>query len=90
MLALSGLTLHWQHRWGVSYRDLEVAQVLSQRMQESAALLEQHHITSVHRPGGLEPTSISRLVYMPAPDRNAAPPETPSTPLQLRQIPTGY
>jgi hypothetical protein len=91
MLALSALTLHWQNRWGESYQDLEVAEVLSQRMQESAALLEQHHISTVRRPGGLEPTSISRLVYLPAPSQSAAlKPPGSVTSLPLRQIPTGY
>jgi hypothetical protein len=91
MLGLSALTLHWQHRWAESYRDLEVAQVLSQRMQESGALLEQHHIGTVRRPGGLEPTSISRLVYLPAPSQASNPRlPAPATSLQLRQIRTGY
>ena len=97
MLALSGLTLHWQTQWGNSYRHLETAQVLQHRLQESAALLEQHHLKTMGRPGSLVPTSSQQLLYMEAP-KPAAPtasivPFTATKLLsarQLRQIPAGY
>jgi hypothetical protein len=67
MLALSGLTLHWQNQWGKSFHTLEAAQVLEHRMQESAAQLERHHLGPAGKPGQLVPTSSDRLVFVPPP-----------------------
>ena len=67
MLGLSALTLHWQNQWGSSYRALEATQVLEHRLQESAALLEQHHLGAVRKPGLLVPTSSDQLVHLPPP-----------------------
>jgi hypothetical protein len=67
MLALSGLTLHWQNHWGHSFQKLESAQVLEHRLQESAALLEQHYLAAVRKPGWLVPTSSEKLIYLPEP-----------------------
>jgi hypothetical protein len=91
MLALSALTLHWQNQWGVSYQQLESSQVLEHKLQESAALLEQHHLGAVKRPGWLVPTSSEKLIYLPAPSAASGATGLPllgSVP--LRQIPTGY
>lgn len=66
MLALSGLTLHWQNQWGQQYEQLEVSQSLGQRMQESAAVLEQHHLGAVKKPGLLVPTTSESLIYLSA------------------------
>lgn len=71
MLALSALTLHWQNQWGSSYRALEATQVLEHRLQESAAVLEQHHLGAVRKPGWLVPTSSNQLVHLPAPVASA-------------------
>lgn len=91
MVALGGLTLHWQARWAHNYGQLESAQVLEHRMQEASAMLEQHHMGAVKRPGWLVPTRSEKLVYLPAP----TPPATNSADqllgrLQARQIPAGY
>jgi len=67
MLALSGLTLHWQNHWGNSFQQLESAQVLEHSLQESAALLEQHYLSAVRKPGWLVPTSSEKLIYLPGP-----------------------
>ncbi len=67
VLGLSGLTLHWQGQWTQAYQRLETAQRLEHRLQESAALLEQHHLGMARRPGRLVPTSAEKLVYLPAP-----------------------
>ena len=67
MLAMSGLTLHWQNHWGESYQQLEASQMLAHRMQESAALLEQHHLGALKKPGLLVPTSSEKLIYLAAP-----------------------
>ena len=69
MLALSALTLHWQNQWGRSYRALEATQVLEHRLQESAAVLEQHHLGAVRKPGWLVPTSSNQLVHLPPPPK---------------------
>lgn len=91
MLSLSALTLHWQNRWAVSYTDLEATKSLEHRLQESAAVLEQHHLSAVRRPGQLVPTSSEKLIHLSVPQ--ASPPR-PSMPLlagiQLRRIPAGF
>jgi hypothetical protein len=67
MLGLSALTLHWQNQWGSNYRGLEDTQNLEHRLQESAAVLEQHHLGAVRQPGWLVPTSSNQLVHLAAP-----------------------
>lgn len=91
MLALSGLTLYWQNQWGTSYQHLEDAQVLGHRMQESAAVLEQHHLGTARKPGWLVPTSSEKLIYLPAPKpASSVSPMALMGNVELRQIPTGY
>ncbi len=91
LLALGGLTLHWQNRWGESYQQLESAQVLEHRLQESSAQLEQHYLAAVRRPGWLVPTSSEKLIYLPTPK-----PTEPNNQgrfrlnLQLGLVPGGY
>ncbi len=75
MVGLTALTLHWQGQWTESYEKLETSQVLEHRLQESTAVLEQHHLQQARRPGELIPTNIHRLIYVPAP--SAAPPSEP-------------
>ena len=91
MLALSGLTLHWQNEWGQSFQSLEASQVLEHRLQESAAQLERHHLRSAGQPGQLVPTSSDRLVFMPPPP---APPQPsadlPVPSLNWNPAATGY
>lgn len=91
MLALSGLTLHWQNQWGHQYQQLENSQSLEQRMQESAAVLEQHHLGVLKRPGLLVPTNSENLIYLQA--AQASPKDQASAllkSLQLAPIPPGY
>lgn len=91
MLGLSALTLHWQNRWGVSYQQLEDSQVLEHKLQESSALLEQHHLGAVKRPGWLVPTSSQKLLYLPAPKPAVLSSGVPLlSSIQLRQIRSGY
>jgi hypothetical protein len=91
MLALSGLTLHWQNQWGHQYEQLEISQSLGQRLQESAAVLEQHHLGAVKRPGLLVPTNSENLIYLGAPKRS---PQAQAVALlssiQLAPIRSGY
>ena len=67
VLGLSGLTLHWQGQWTRNFQKLEAAQRLEHRLQESAAVLEQHHLTMTGKPTLLEPTSSEKLVYLDPP-----------------------
>lgn len=93
MLALSGLTLHWQSRWGQSYEQLETSQVLEHRLQEASAVLEQHHIAAVRKPGWLVATRSEKLVYLPAPSAAAdqgVQPLLRRLQLQARNVPAGY
>jgi hypothetical protein len=91
MLALSGLTLHWQNHWGQSFQQLESAQVLEHRLQESAAQLEQHYLGAVRKPGWLVPTSSEKLIYLPSPSPQARTPE-PRFGINLApgKMPAGY
>ena len=67
LVGLSALTLHWQNQWSQNFAELETTKVLEHRLHESAAVLEQHHIRSMGRPGQLLPTSSENLVHLPAP-----------------------
>lgn len=75
LVGLSALTLHWQNQFAKNYAQLEATKVLEHRLHESAALLEQHHIRSMRRPGQLLPTSSENLIHLPAP-KEMAPPQT--------------
>ena len=91
MLTLSGLTLHWQTQWGRNYEQLEASQGLGQRMQESAAVLEQHHLGAVKRPGQLVPTNSENLIYLPSVQKS---PQSQAaallTSIQMAPIRSGY
>lgn len=91
VLGLSALTLHWQNEWASSYRELAAARGLEHRLQESAAVLEQHHLGLVGRPGALVPTSSANLVHLsePRPFSRPAPPPLLAD-LHLRHIPAGF
>ncbi len=91
LLGLGALTLHWQNRWGESFHQLESAQVLEHRMQESAAQLEQHFLAAVRRPGWLVPTSSEKLIYLAAP-ATVSQSRAVSLPggLRLAKVPGGY
>jgi len=92
MLGLSALTLHWQNRWASSYTELETAKVLEHRLQESSALLEQHHLGAARRPGLLVPTSSEKLIHLSQPKaRSSSMSLLPLlSSIQLDRIPAGY
>lgn len=95
MLGLTGLSLHWQAEWARSYGQLEAAQVLEHRLQESAAVLEQHHLGTARRSNVLVPTSSNRLIHLPPPARPTAAAPDQAAALAaaagtLRQMPSGY
>jgi fructosamine-3-kinase len=91
MLGLSALTLHWQNQWAHSFAELEASKTLEHRMQEASAVLEQHHLSAVRRPGLLEPTSSEKLIHLPEPQTTRSRPALPLLAgIQLRAIPAGY
>ncbi|MEB3322727.1 MAG: hypothetical protein VKI81_07870 [Synechococcaceae cyanobacterium] len=91
MLGLSALTLHWQNRWASSYAELEATKTLEHRLQESSAVLEQHHLGAVRKPSQLVPTSSERLIHLPEPDSaSRSGPATLLTGLRSGPIPQGY
>jgi hypothetical protein len=69
LVGLSALALHWQNQWAKSYAQLEASKVLEHRLNESASVLEQHHIGAMRRPGQLLPTSSENLIHLPEPAR---------------------
>jgi hypothetical protein len=71
MVGLSGLTLHWQNQWARSFSEMEATKTLEHRMQEASALLEQHHLAAVRRPGQLVPTSSEKLIHLNQPRARA-------------------
>lgn len=90
VVGLSGLALHWQNVFAANYAQLQASRTVEQKLQESAALLEQHHLAAVRRPGQLVPTSSEQLIHI---QRPAA---APATALSLlarlpqQRIPAGY
>jgi len=91
VISLSALTLHWQNEWARSFYELDAAKSLEHRLQESAALLEQHHLGLAGRPGQLVPTSSENLIHLSEPRPVQNPAVQPLlTGLQLRQMPAGY
>lgn len=67
VLGMSVLTLHWQGQWTRNFQRLEAAQLLEHRLQESTALLEQHHLAMTRKTSLLQPTSSEKLIYIKAP-----------------------
>ena len=76
MAVLSGLTLHWQHRWTLSFQRLEGTRSLYHRLTESTAQLEQHLLRRTTRPSSLVPTKVANLVYLKRPESSVAKPES--------------
>ena len=84
-LAMAGLTLHWQGRWGGDFRQLQRAQAL-----ESQSALEQHYLRQAKRPGALVATSSQDLVFLPSPPAAASTTSKTSPSLKLNWIAAGY
>lgn len=91
VLGLSALTLHWQNEWARSFEELDAAKSLEHRLQESAALLEQHHLAAIRRPGQLVPTRSENLIHLSEPPQARAQGIRPLLAgISLRQMPAGY
>ncbi len=67
VLVLSGLTLHWQHRWTLAFRQLEMTRELAHRLTESTAMLERHLLERSQNPKQMVPTTVANLVYLDRP-----------------------
>lgn len=91
MVGLSTLSLHWQSVWSSNYADLQASRTLQQKLQESSALLEQHHLGAVRKPGLLVPTSSRQLIHLVPPRAGtAAGPLSLLASLPFQRIPAGY
>ena len=64
---LAGLTLHWQHRWTLSFRLLEATRTQAHRLTESTAVMEQHLLHRSQQPNSLVPTQVANLVHLERP-----------------------
>ena len=64
---LAGLTLHWQHRWTLSFRLLEATRTQAHRLTESTAVMEQHLLQRSQQPNSLVPTQVANLVHLDRP-----------------------
>ena len=71
---LAGLTLHWQHRWTVSFNRLESTRSLAHRLTESTSVMEQHLLRRTSRPSDLVPTKVANLLYLKRPAQTPIPP----------------
>jgi hypothetical protein len=74
VLVLSGLTLHWQHRWTLAFRQLEMTRELAHRFTESTAMLERHLLERARMPKQMVPTTAANLVYLDRPASASAEP----------------
>ncbi|MEB3270472.1 MAG: hypothetical protein VKJ44_02320 [Synechococcus sp.] len=91
LFGLSALTSHWQNDWARSYKELVAARELEQRLQESAAVLEQHHIELARRSGVVVPTSSENLIHLRQPEALRRPSARPLlAELQLQRIAAGF
>ena len=91
VVGLGALSFHWQSVWAGNYTQLQSSRTLEQKLQESAALLEQHHLSAVRRPGQLVPTSSQQLLHLAPPPLNASPQGLSLLAALPRQpIPAGY
>ena len=73
LVGLSALSQHWQTVFSHNYAQLQASRSLEQKLQESAALLEQHHLGAARRPGQLVPTSSEKLIHIGPPKVIPAP-----------------
>jgi len=67
MTVITTLTLHWQHRWTVSFSKLEITRSLLHRLTESTASLESHLLNRKTMPQFMVPLRVSNLLYLDDP-----------------------
>lgn len=64
---LSGLTLHWQHRWTMAFSRLEATRTLVHRFTESTAMFERYLLKGTTLPEAMVPTKAANLLYLNRP-----------------------
>ncbi len=64
---LSGLTLHWQHRWTMAFSRLEATRALVHRFTESTAMFERYLLRGTTLPNAMVPTKAANLLYLNRP-----------------------
>jgi len=89
-LARGGLTVYWQNQWATSFQQLEASKSLEHRLQQSSAVLEQHHLGVAGRPGLLVPTSSEQLIHLSAPGDPAVLRPDLLGRMRMGPIPAGY
>ena len=72
MTILAGLTMHWQHRWTTAYQRFEGTKLLSHRLTEATALLEQTWLDSTVAPEQFVPTKVTNLIHLERPQRTTS------------------
>ena len=82
---LAGLTLHWQHRWTLSFRLLEATRTQAHRLTESTAVMEQHLLQRSQQPNSLVPTQVTNLVHLERPTLRSLS-SYPSSPMSSLQV----
>ena len=92
LTVLAGLTLHWQHRWTVAFQRFESTKLLSHRLTESTALLEQHWLNSTTGPEQFVPTKVTNLIHLerPKPSLPVTDPSSVSPDTSAPRIRPGY
>lgn len=92
LTVLAGLTLHWQHRWTVAFQRFESTKLLSHRLTESTALLEQHWLDSTTGPDQFVPTKVTNLIHLerPKPSLPVTDPSSVSPDTSAPRIRPGY
>lgn len=92
LTVLAGLTLHWQHRWTVAFQRFESTKLLSHRLTESTALLEQHWLDSTTGPEQFVPTKVTNLIHLerPKPSLPVTDPSAVSPDTSAPRIRPGY
>ena len=83
---LAGLTLHWQHRWTLSFRLLESTRTQAHRLTESTAVMEQHLLQRTQQPNSLVPTRVANLVHLDRPVPGALQPVVASPMASLQAL----
>ena len=76
VLLLSGLTLHWQHRWTLAFSQLEMTRDLAHSLTESTAMFERYLLERSQTPKQMVPTTVANLVYLDRPSSVSSKPGT--------------
>ena len=73
VLMMTTLSLHWRHLWTVAYTQLETTRDLTQKLNYSTAMLEQHLLKRTSLPLSMVRTNAEKLHYLDNPDILSSP-----------------